>query len=358
MIVRPLPPAVMRNTAPRRHRGRCVARRPFMSVAAPRPKRDHHFARHLLWIVAGILLLGLIPLVVHAQEIDSMVVTWTAEGDDGSIGAATAYDLRFSESPINASNFEAATAVPQVPAPGASGTRQRVTVRGLTRGTTYYLAIRSVDDAGNWSGISNVLRWDWVIDSAPPGIPGGVSVERSGASVRVAWTPGTEPDLRGYNVYRGTQAGGPFTALTATPLSTPEYMDADVPADVTMVWYQVTAVDVAGNESARSAAISIGLTVSTTAFTLESAYPNPSRASDPVQIPIVVPAGASGAAIVDVVDAGGRRVRRLEVSLGPGRQEVEWDGKNDAGRVVAPGVYRAWLIAGGTRTSIRLLRAP
>jgi len=71
----------------------------------------------------------------------------------------------------------------------------------------------------------------------------------------------------------------------------------------------------------------------------------------------VMPEGVS-AAVVDVVTSGGVRVRRIEVSASAGRQEVVWDGKNDAGRAVAPGAYRAWLIAGATRTSIRLLRVP
>jgi hypothetical protein len=31
------------------------------------------------------------------------------------------------------------------------------TVTGLVEGTGYYFAIKTVDDAGNWSGISNVL---------------------------------------------------------------------------------------------------------------------------------------------------------------------------------------------------------
>ena len=37
---------------------------------------------------------------------------------------------------------------------------------------------------------------------------------------------------------------------------------------------------------------------------------------------------------------------------------VGWDGRNDAGAEVAPGVYRAWLIDGDRRTSIKLARQP
>ena len=54
-----------------------------------------------------------------------MALTWTAPGNDGSVGEATGYDLRYSTSPINAGNFSSATQVANVPVP-ASGRRGRV----------------------------------------------------------------------------------------------------------------------------------------------------------------------------------------------------------------------------------------
>ena len=41
-------------------------------------------------------------------------------------------------------------------------------VRGLTRGTTYYFAVKSYDDVDNVSPLSNVVQWDWVHDTARP----------------------------------------------------------------------------------------------------------------------------------------------------------------------------------------------
>ena len=81
--------------------------------------------------------------------------------------------------------------------------------------------------------------------------------------------------------------------------------------------------------------------------------------SDAVHLPFVVPSNASGNATVEILDSGGRTVRRITLSNpSPGVQEVVWDGTNDSGRATAPGVYRGWLIAGGTRTGTRLLRVP
>ena len=44
-----------------------------------------------------------------------------------------------------------------MPAPSGAGTTQTVTVNGLTASTNYYFAIKTYDEAGNASGISNVL---------------------------------------------------------------------------------------------------------------------------------------------------------------------------------------------------------
>ena len=115
------------------------------------------------WIVLaiGIAALFLAPLLAHAQAPpDTLKLQWTAPGDDDNIGTATLYDLRMSTSPIDLSNWSTVTPVPGMPAPRVAGTKQNVTVSGLTFGTTYYFAIRTQDDAGNWSGLSNVLRWD------------------------------------------------------------------------------------------------------------------------------------------------------------------------------------------------------
>jgi len=52
-------------------------------------------------------------------------------------------------------------------------------------------------------------------------------------------------------------------------------------------------------------------------------------------------------------------VRTLRVTgAPPGAFALAWDGRNDAGRACAPGVYRAWLRAGGQTKLMRMLRTP
>ena len=99
----------------------------------------------------------------------SLVLTWVAPGDDGTAGRAQAYDLRWSNAPISAANFASATPVSPQPAPASGGTAQSYLVQSLTPGTSYYFAIKAVDEAGNWSGLSNVAHATTTLaDVQPP----------------------------------------------------------------------------------------------------------------------------------------------------------------------------------------------
>ena len=105
-----------------------------------------------------ILLLTLLPIssVNAALPSTSATLMWTAPGDDGTIGRATRYDLRYSSKPITPANFTAAKAATGVPAPKTSGSAESFTVTGLASDSAYSLAIKTVDEMGNWSGLSNV----------------------------------------------------------------------------------------------------------------------------------------------------------------------------------------------------------
>lgn len=85
----------------------------------------------------------------------SIDLTWTAPGDDGMEGTAFEYDIRYSNSVITNTNWEAATECIGEPSPKPVGTPEIFTVTGLSPSTTYWFALKTADEVPNWSGISN-----------------------------------------------------------------------------------------------------------------------------------------------------------------------------------------------------------
>jgi hypothetical protein len=109
-------------------------------------------------------------LAVSLAYNQTIVLTWTAPGDNGNGGgAASAYDLRYSTSPITDLNFGSATVAPSPALPAPPGTAQSYVLTGLTPNTLYYFAIKTQDDAGNWSPISNLPQGQTAAsDVVPP----------------------------------------------------------------------------------------------------------------------------------------------------------------------------------------------
>lgn len=91
-------------------------------------------------------------------------------------------------------------------------------------------------------------------DVFPPAAPSGVQAVYSGPGqqpfIDLIWSPVTDADLAGYNVYRREDGSTPMK-LNTSLVKTPAYRDTSVAAGK-HYFYSVSAVDVRGNESAQS----------------------------------------------------------------------------------------------------------
>jgi hypothetical protein len=91
-------------------------------------------------------------------------------------------------------------------------------------------------------------------DIFPPTVPSGVQAVFSGpgqqAFIDLIWAPVTDADLAGYNVYRHEPGSAP-EKLNSDLVKAPAYRDMKVIKGRSYI-YSVSAVDVRGNESARS----------------------------------------------------------------------------------------------------------
>ncbi len=134
------------------------------------------------------------------QAWNSITLTWTTPGDDSLSGTASQFDIRYSTSPITVANFASATRwTTGVPAPTASGTRQSVTITGLTPATTYYVAMKTADEVPNWANLSNVISRT---TAAAPDLvrPAVLAIGSSGATdstVTLTWTAVGDDSLTG-----------------------------------------------------------------------------------------------------------------------------------------------------------------
>jgi endonuclease I len=89
-------------------------------------------------------------------------------------------------------------------------------------------------------------------DTMPPAAPTGLAATGGDGTVNLTWSANGESDLAGYNVYRGTATGGPYTKLNGPLVSATSYSDATV-TNGTTYFYIITAVDTSSNISGDSA---------------------------------------------------------------------------------------------------------
>ena len=84
------------------------------------------------------------------------------------------------------------------------------------------------------------------LDRTPPPTPSGLVAQVvQNRDVQLNWTAVSAADLAGYIIYRSG------VRVTANPVATPAYLDAQAPEGT--LSYQISAIDIAGNESPRSA---------------------------------------------------------------------------------------------------------
>jgi subtilisin-like proprotein convertase family protein len=181
-------------------------------------------------------------------------------------------------------------------------------------------------------------------------------------AVMLAWetTPGREAGIR-YRVERasGANESAVFERLHAEPLDVNEYLDGALDVwpsggglTISDTRYRLIAVNGLDEEFALGTA-SVGAALSEERDL--AALPNTTRTGD-TEIRFRV-ATERLAIDVTVFDASGRRVRMLAAGgLAPGIHSVRWDGRDDRGETVAPGVYFARLAwAGVARASERII---
>jgi len=89
----------------------------------------------------------------------SVVLHWTAPGDDGNVGRAAGYDLRVRPAifgPIDTEQeWNSSMQLANEPTPSGAGQSDSMVVNGLLPGARYYFSIKAHDEVNNYSPLSN-----------------------------------------------------------------------------------------------------------------------------------------------------------------------------------------------------------
>jgi len=206
----------------------------------------------------------------------NVAVSWSASG--GSISSAGLYTAPTTAGSYTvtatsaADNTKSASAPVTVTAPAVSVAISPTSASLLTGGTQQFTATvtGSSNTAVTWSAsggsISStglytapttagtyIVRATSVADStksAAATVTVSVPVQHSAT---LSWNASTSAVV-GYNVYRGTTSGGPYTMINTAPVASTNYVDLTVSAGQTY-YFVVTAVDSAGVESVYSAEV-------------------------------------------------------------------------------------------------------
>ncbi|MES5819467.1 PA14 domain-containing protein [Streptomyces sp. RG80] len=149
-------------------------------------------------------------------------------------------------------------------------------------GATYHYEIRAHDKAGNESA-GTADQPVTTVDRTAPAVPTGLDTSLSLSGIQIEWT--AVAGAASYRVYRAPSGSTSYTAV-GNP-TTASYLDASA-AEESSYTYRVSALDAAGNESARSGAVTAtrpdttappavtGLAVTPTAYGFSLTWdPNP-----------------------------------------------------------------------------------
>ena len=105
-------------------------------------------------------------------------------------------------------------------------------------------------------------RWRWSVTGTapppadtPPAAPKSLVATAGDTKVALDWADNGEGDLAGYDVYRATASGGPYTKRNSARVPASAFTDTGL-VNGTTYFYVVRAVDNAGQESANSAQVS------------------------------------------------------------------------------------------------------
>ncbi|MEO1052249.1 MAG: discoidin domain-containing protein [Bacteroidota bacterium] len=96
-------------------------------------------------------------LSIDSISSSSIRLTWTAPGDDDTVGTASSYDIRYYTDLIDSAGYGNAFAFTNTLSPSTAGSTESILITGLNSRTNYHFAVKALDEELNIAPISNVV---------------------------------------------------------------------------------------------------------------------------------------------------------------------------------------------------------
>jgi hypothetical protein len=270
-------------------------------------------------------------------EID---LTWIAPGDDGLIGEANAYDLRYADQPFTAADWDLLPSYPGFPSPLPGGSQQTATLQGLVPGTTYYVCVKTSDLAGNISPPSRIISTQAKKPLSTgggdiplvPALPADFAVVHSSHPLLSVTNPDTASITAYYfdvsldSLFSDMAASSPSVARQPGPVTSWEVSER---LSSNRLYFWRATADRLNYSPLRRFSIE----------TIPHVYPNP---YEPARTPQAVFTELPQKTNLFLMTVTGTPVRFLTST---GGEDIVWDGTNESGHAVASGTY-LWYIEG------------
>jgi hypothetical protein len=135
-------------------------------------------------------------LTAIAGAASTVTLAFTASGDDGDVGQAALYEMRYARYPADPERWNTWQRLQPAQAPRSGGSPDTVTVGNLVADAAYAFRLRCADEAGNWSEPSNVAiasACEQLDTTAPAPVTDLQLWSSTNSSLTVAWTsPGDD----------------------------------------------------------------------------------------------------------------------------------------------------------------------
>ncbi|PKN01685.1 MAG: hypothetical protein CVU77_04030 [Elusimicrobia bacterium HGW-Elusimicrobia-1] len=209
-----------------------------------------------------------------------ITLTWTAPGDDGIIGNNSGgyYIVKYATfSVVDISSWTwwnsiSTTTAPNVDKgwkikspPSAVGLTETQILTGLYPASTYYFAVRTVDDVANWSALDlqigdadPAVQAQAIATNLPPAAPTGVAAAAGNRTAALSWLASPALDLKEYRISSNTvndfSDGG--TTLAAVVSSATLTYDAAGLSNGVTYYFWIQAMDVSNLTGSTSTVVS------------------------------------------------------------------------------------------------------